>query len=106
MLAPELREEVTGSAEVKNIFKISRIGTVAGCEITEGQVYAKEKVRVVRDGTTIYTGAIETLRRFTDEVKEVSAGLECGIKVENFNDIKVGDVLELFRVTEHERKLA
>jgi len=106
MLAPELIEEHTGSAVVKSVFKISRIGTVAGCEVTEGQAHPKEQLRIVRDGTTIYTGVIQTLRRFTDEVKEVSAGLECGIKVENFNDIKVGDVFELFRVTEHERKLA
>jgi len=101
-----LVEEHTGSALVKNVFKISRIGTVAGCEVTEGVAHPKEQVRIVRDGTTIYTGVVQTLRRFTDEVKEVGEGLECGIKVENFNDIKVGDVLEMFRVTEHERKLA
>ena len=106
MLAPELVEEHTGTAVVKSTFKISRVGTVAGCEMTEGLARPREQVRIVRDGTTIYTGVIQTLRRFSDEVKEVSAGLECGIKVENYNDIKVGDTLEMFRVTEHERKLA
>jgi len=106
MLAPEEVEEHTGSVKVKEVFKISRIGTVAGCEVLEGVVRRNEKVRVVRDGTTIYTGTIQTVRRFNDEVKEVQAGLECGIKVENFNDIKVGDVMDLYRIVQHERKLA
>ncbi len=105
MLAPEEVEEPVGSAEVKDIFKISRIGTVAGCEVTEGAARANARVRVVRDGTVIYNGKVQTLRRFTDEAKEVIAGLECGIKVENFNDLKVGDVLEMYRVVQHERKL-
>lgn len=105
MLAPEEVEEPVGSAEVKDIFKISRIGTVAGCEVTEGTARANSRVRVVRDGTVIYSGKIQTLRRFTDEAREVAAGLECGIKVENFNDIKVGDVFEMYRVVQHERKL-
>jgi translation initiation factor IF-2 len=105
MLAPEQVEEQTGIAVVKNIFKISRVGTVAGCEITEGTVRRGEQVRIVRDGVTIYTGAVQTVRRFSDEVKEVSAGLECGIKIQDYNDIKVGDSLELFRIVEHERKL-
>jgi translation initiation factor IF-2 len=105
MLAPEKVEEQTGVAVVKTIFKISRVGTVAGCETTEGTVRQGEQVRVVRDGVTVYTGVVQTVRRFSDEVKEVSAGLECGIKIEDYNDIKVGDSFELFRVTEHERKL-
>ncbi len=105
MLAPEKVEEQTGIAVVKNTFKISRLGTVAGCEVTEGNIHPRDQVRIVRDGVTIYTGLVQTVRRFTDDVKEVSAGLECGIKIENFNDLKVGDSLELFRVVEHERKL-
>ena len=105
MLAPEKVEEQTGVALVKTIFKISHIGTVAGSEVTEGAIRPRDQVRIVRDGITIYTGLVQTVRRFTDDVKEVSAGLECGIKVENFNDIKVGDSLELFRVVEHVRKL-
>ncbi|MBI5868654.1 MAG: translation initiation factor IF-2 [candidate division Zixibacteria bacterium] len=105
MLAPEKVEEQTGVAVVKNTFKISRLGTVAGCEVTEGNIHPRDQVRIVRDGVTIYTGLVQTVRRFTDDVKEVSAGLECGIKIENFNDLKVGDSLELFRVVEHERKL-
>ncbi len=106
MLSPEIVEENTGVATVKNTFKISRIGTIAGCEVTEGIVRPNDKVRIVRDGVTVYTGIIQTVRRFTDDVKEVGAGLECGIKIENYNDIKVGDSLELFRIVEHERKLA
>ena len=105
MLAPEKVEEQTGVAIVKNIFKISHIGTVAGSEVTEGAIRPRDQVRVVRDGVTIYTGLVQTVRRFTDDVKEVTVGLECGIKVENFNDLKVGDSLELFRVVEHVRKL-
>jgi translation initiation factor IF-2 len=106
MLAPEEVEEHTGTVKVKEVFKISRIGTVAGCEVTEGIARRNEKVRIVRDGTTIFTGAVQTVRRFNDEVKEVGAGLECGIKIENYNDIKVGDVMELYRIVQHERKLA
>ena len=106
MLIPEKVEEQTGVAMAKTIFKISRLGTVAGCEVTEGAIHPRDQVRIVRDGLTIYTGLVQTVRRFTDDVKEVAAGLECGIKIENFNDIKVGDSLELFRIVEHERKLA
>ncbi|HWO56698.1 MAG TPA: translation initiation factor IF-2, partial [bacterium] len=105
MLAPIEVEERTAEVKVKETFKVSKVGTVAGCEVIEGTVHNKDSVRVVRDGVTIYTGVIGTLRRFQDEVKEVGAGLECGIKIENFNDVKVGDVFEFFRVTKQERKL-
>jgi len=106
MLAPVMVEERTGEAVVKTIFKISKVGVVAGCEVTEGIARPRDQVRLVRDGVTVYTGLVQTVRRFSDDVKEVGAGLECGIKLENFNDIKVADVFELYRVTEHERKLA
>ncbi|MEW5701031.1 MAG: translation initiation factor IF-2 [Candidatus Zixiibacteriota bacterium] len=106
MLSPVVVEERTGEAKVKNTFKISKVGVVAGCEVTEGVARPRDQLRVVRDGITVYTGVLQTVRRFSDDVKEVGAGLECGIKIENYNDIKVGDVFELYRVTEHERKLA
>ena len=105
MLAPIEIEERTGEVRVKEIFKVSKIGTVAGCEVIDGTVHNSDQMRVVRDGVTIYAGKIDSLRRFSDEVKEVGAGLECGIKIENYNDVKVGDVFEFFRITQQERKL-
>lgn len=105
MLAPLEIEERTGECLVKEIFKVSKVGTVAGCEVTDGTIHNKDRVRVVRDGVTTFTGDIDTLRRFSDEVKEVGVGLECGIKIENFNDVKVGDVFEFFRITKQDRHL-
>ncbi|MBI3871561.1 MAG: translation initiation factor IF-2 [candidate division Zixibacteria bacterium] len=105
MLTPIEIEERTCEVVVKNIFKISKVGTIAGCEVTQGVARPRDQVRIVRDGVTIYTAALQTVRRFSDDVKEVAAGLECGIKIENYNDIKVGDVFELFRVVQQERKL-
>jgi len=105
MLAPLEVEERTGEAQVKEVFKVSKIGTVAGCVATDGTIHSSDKIRVVRDGVTTFTGNIDTLRRFSDEVKEVGAGLECGIKIENYNDVKVGDVFEFFRIVKQERKL-
>ncbi len=105
MLTPETMEEVTGTAEVRNTFRISRVGVIAGCYVTEGTIYRDCKVHLVRDGVQIYSGEIGSLRRFKDDVKEISSGYECGIRLENFNDIKVGDTLEAFRVRELERKL-
>ncbi|HUU44819.1 MAG TPA: translation initiation factor IF-2 [Acidobacteriota bacterium] len=105
MLAPIQIEERSGEAKVKETFRISKIGTIAGCEVTEGVVRAKNRLRVIRDGVTVYTGVLHTVRRFTDAVSEVEAGLECGLKIEDFNDVKVGDVFEFFRIVEKQRKL-
>jgi len=105
MLKPIEVEERTGEAKVKQVFKISKVGTIAGSDVLEGAVKPRDRVRVVRDGTTIYTGLIDSVRRFADSVKEVSAGLECGIKIVDYNDIKVGDVFELYRIVSKERKL-
>ncbi len=96
MLSPEIKENITGSAEVREIFKISKVGTVAGCLVTEGRIYRKSKVRVIRDGIVIYTGDLGSLKRFKDDVKEVIAGQECGLNIDKFNDIKVGDIVEAF----------
>ncbi|MFP3949358.1 MAG: translation initiation factor IF-2, partial [Longimicrobiales bacterium] len=106
MLSPEERETVLGSAEVREVFKISRVGTVAGCYVTDGVIRRNGQVRLVRDGSVIYTGEISSLKRFKDDVKEVREGFECGIGIENFNDIKVGDVIECFEVEEVARTLA
>jgi len=105
MLAPEFAENVIGSAEVRQTFHISRVGTVAGCYVTSGKLERNAKVRVVRDGVVIYTGSLSSLKRFKDDVREVQSGYECGLSVENFNDIKVGDEIECFVMEEVEREL-
>ena len=97
MLRPEEKEVVFGEAEVRETFKVSKVGTIAGCFVRSGVVNRQGRVRVIRDGKEIYDGAIGSLRRFKDDVKEVKDGFECGISVENFNDVKVGDVLECYR---------
>ena len=106
MLAPERKELITGSAEVLEIFKIRGVGTIAGSEVVDGVVERKSGVRLIREGIVIYEGDISSLKRFKDDVKEVRAGLECGIGIANFNDIKVGDVIESYTVEEVARTLA
>ena len=106
MLAPELRETILGAAEVREIFKIKGVGTIAGCYITEGTIDRKAKVRVIRDALTVYEGDLGSLKRFKDDAKEVREGFECGIAVANFNDVKVGDVIEAYHVEEVARTLA
>ncbi len=105
MLSPEEREEITGAAEIRDLFKITKVGTVAGCLVREGKIARNSKIRVIRDGIVIYTGDLGSLKRFKDDVKEVSSGYECGLNVENFNDIKVGDIIESFRITEVKKTL-
>jgi translation initiation factor IF-2 len=94
-----------GDAEVRETFKVSRIGTIAGCHVRSGVINRKGRVRLVRDGTEIFEGTISSLRRFKDDVGEVKEGYECGIGIENFNDIKVGDVIECYRTEEVARTL-
>ncbi|MGQ0701612.1 MAG: translation initiation factor IF-2 [Gemmatimonadales bacterium] len=105
LLKPEEREQVLGEAEVLQLFKVSKVGTVAGCVVRSGTIQRTAKVRVVRDGTLVYTGNLASLKRFKDDVKEVKEGLECGIGIENFNDLKVGDRIEAFRIEEVKRTL-
>lgn len=105
MLEPEKREEFLGTAEVRETFKISKVGTVAGCFVTEGKILRNARARLIRNGIVIYDGKIASLKRFKDDVKEVEAGLECGIALENYNDIKVGDVIEAYNILEIKRKL-
>ena len=103
MLAPEIVERDTGSAEVRDVFRVPKVGNIAGCYITEGEISRDDKVRVVRDSTVIFEGKISSLRRFKDDVKTVKQGYECGIGVEGYQDIKVGDVIEGYRIEEIER---
>jgi translation initiation factor IF-2 len=96
LLRPEEREVVLGEAEVRETFKVSRIGVIAGCSVRSGVINRTGRVRVIRDGVEMYDGVIGSLRRFKDDVREVREGFECGIGVENFNDLKVGDVIECY----------
>jgi len=105
LLKPEEKEIVLGEAEVLQLFKVSKVGTVAGCTVRSGVIDRTAKVRVVRDGVSVYEGVISSLKRFKDDVKEVREGLECGISVENFNDVKVGDAIESYRLEEIRRTL-
>ena len=105
MLAPEVKEEITASVEVLETFKISKVGTIAGCMVREGKITRNSKIRVIRDGIVVYTGSLGSLKRFKDDVKEVNAGYECGLNIENFNDIKVGDIVEAYEMVEIKRNL-
>ncbi|MEX2467149.1 MAG: translation initiation factor IF-2, partial [Gemmatimonadota bacterium] len=106
MLSPEKREAIQGTAEVREVFKVSKVGTIAGCYVTEGRIDRKGRARVVRDGVVAYDGEIGSLKRFKDDVKEVREGFECGIGITNYNDLKVGDLIECYTVTEIARTLA
>ncbi|HET8625515.1 MAG TPA: EF-Tu/IF-2/RF-3 family GTPase, partial [Gemmatimonadales bacterium] len=106
LLKPEEKEVVLGEAEVLQLFKVSKVGTIAGCAVRSGIIQRTAKVRIIRDGSPVYTGNISSLKRFKDDVREVREGLECGIGIENYNDLKVGDRIEAFRMEEVKRTLA
>lgn len=105
MLEPEKKEEVTATAEVKQTFHISKVGTIAGCLIKDGKMQAKSKVRLIRDGIVVYTGELSSLKRGKDDAKEVIAGMECGIGIDKYNDVKPGDIIEAFQIVEIKRTL-
>ena len=105
MLSPELHEESLGSLEIRQIFKVPKIGNVGGCYVLEGKLFRDSKVRLLRDGVQIYEGQLAALRRFKDDVKEVDAGYECGMSLKNYDDIKVGDIVEAYKIVEKKRKL-
>ena len=105
MLEPEQKEVVTATAEVQETFKISKVGTIAGCIVREGKLQRTAKVRVIRDGIVVYTGELGSLKRFKDDVKEVHMGMDCGLNIQGYNDIKVGDVVEAYTIEEIKRKL-
>lgn len=105
MLSPDIKEEITGTAEVLEIFKVTKVGTVAGCIVRDGKINRNSKIRIIRDGIVIYTGNLGSLKRFKDDVKEVKNGYECGLNIENFNDIKVGDHVEAFQEVEVAKQL-
>ncbi|WP_394367534.1 translation initiation factor IF-2 [Flavobacterium haoranii] len=105
MLSPELKEEITGSAEIRELFKISKVGTIAGCMVTDGKIFRNSRIRLIREGVVIYTGELAALKRFKDDVKEVSKGYDCGMQVKNYNDIKEYDIIEAFQEVEVKKKL-
>jgi len=105
MLAPEIKEDIIGTLEILEVFKITKVGTIAGCMVREGKIRRTSKVRLIRDGIVIYSGELGSLKRFKDEAKEVVSGLECGLNIENFNDMKVGDMVEAYEVTEMKKTL-
>ncbi|MCF0075159.1 translation initiation factor IF-2 [Dyadobacter sp. CY261] len=105
MLAPTIEEIITGNIEIREVFKISRIGTIAGCYVTDGYVKRNNKIRVVRDGIVLYTGEIDSLKRYKDDVQEVRNGYECGLSIKNYNDIEIGDIIESFELREVKRTL-
>jgi translation initiation factor IF-2 len=105
LLAPEKREEILGVAEVRDVFRSSKFGAVAGCMVVEGTLYRNRPIRVLRDDVVVFEGELESLRRFKDDVAEVRNGMECGIAVKSYNDVKVGDKIEVFEVKEIARSL-
>ncbi len=105
MLAPIMKEETTSSVEVLETFKITKVGTIAGCMVREGKITRHASIRVIRDGIVVYTGRLGSLKRFKDDAKEVAAGYECGLNIESFNDIKVGDIVESYEMVETKRNL-
>ena len=105
MLKPEEKEVITGTVEVRDIFKISRIGTIAGCYVQDGKITRNDRVRLLRDGLEVFGGSIASLKRLKEDVREVEQGYECGIALEGMNDIKVGDVIEAYKMVEVKRKL-
>jgi len=105
MLSPELKEEITGTAEIREMFKVTKIGTIAGCMVMNGKIYRNSQIRLIRDGVVVYTGELASLKRFKDDVKEVGKGYDCGMQIKNYNDINVGDVIEAFHEVEVKKRL-
>jgi translation initiation factor IF-2 len=105
MLAPKVEEKITGNVEIREVFKITKVGTIAGCYVTDGKIFRNSKVRLIRDGVVVYDGELDSLKRFKDDVKEVGYGFECGLAIKNFNDLKVGDYVEAYEIVEVKRTL-
>jgi translation initiation factor IF-2 len=105
MLSPEVEEVIVGNAEVREVFRISKVGTIAGCMVTDGYIKRQNPIRLVRDGIVVYAGKLNSLKRFKDDVSEVKSGFECGIGIESVNDIRVGDIIESYEQREVKRTL-
>lgn len=105
MLSPEIKEEISGNVEIREIFKISKIGTIAGCMVTTGKILRNSKIRLIRDGVVVYTGELSSLKRFKDDAKEVTKGFDCGLSIKNYNDIRVDDIIEAYQEVSVKKKL-
>ena len=105
MLSPEIKEEIVATLEIRDVFKITKVGSVAGCFVREGKITRNTKVRLIRDGIVVYTGELASLKRFKDDVKEVAGGYECGLNLLNYNDLKPGDTIEGYQEVEVRKKL-
>ncbi len=105
MLSPEMKEEITGTAEIREIFKVTKVGSIAGCMVTNGKIFRNSNIRLIRDGVVIFTGELASLKRFKDDAKEVSKGFDCGLQIKNYNDINENDIIEAFHEVEVKKKL-
>ena len=105
MLSAKIEEKVVGTAEIRETFKITKVGTIAGCFVQDGKINRNNKVRIIRDGIVVYTGNLGSLKRFKDDVKDVTKGYECGLNIDKFNDINVGDIIEAFEEVEVKQTL-
>jgi translation initiation factor IF-2 len=105
MLSPEMKEEVTGNVEIREIYKISKVGNIAGCMVMSGKIQRDSKIRIIRDGIVVHDGTLIALKRFKDDVKEVTKGFDCGIQIKNFNDIAQGDIIEAYKEVAVKKKL-
>jgi translation initiation factor IF-2 len=105
MLSPEYEEKINGSAEIREIFKVTKVGTVAGCMVTDGKIFRDNKIRLIRDGVVVYTGELSSLKRFKDDQKEVAKGYECGMQIKNYNDLQELDIIEGYQEVEIKKKL-
>ena len=105
MLSPDIEEKIVCNIEVREIFKISKVGTIAGCMVLDGKLNRKSGVRIIRDGVVVYTGFLSSLKRFKEDAKDVQKGFECGLSIENYNDIKVGDIVEGYEEIEVKKTL-
>ena len=104
-MSPDMKEEVQGNVEIRETYKISRVGTIAGCMVMDGKITRNSMVRIVREGVVVYTGALASLKRFKDDVKEVTKGYDCGLQIKDYNDIKIGDTIEAYIEVAVKKKL-
>jgi translation initiation factor IF-2 len=105
MLSAEIKEEVTGNVEIREVYKITKVGNIAGCMVTSGKIFRNSKIRIIRDSVVIHSGELTSLKRFKDDAKEVAKGYDCGIQIKNFNNIEIGDVIEAYQEVEVKKKL-
>jgi translation initiation factor IF-2 len=105
MLSPDMKEEISGNVEIREVYKISKIGNIAGCMVISGKIFRDSKIRIIRDGIVVHDGVLTSLKRFKDDVKEVTKGYDCGLQLKGYNDIEEGDVIEAYKEVAVKKKL-